>query len=1517
MDIIAGIRSQIKQLKDRLKSLDTGKHKPSEIQSLMGDLEALETRYDKEKSKRDEKRKAKEQAVTAEAPKTDEVAKEAVVEPVASTDKEATPKCAVCGQDFKSFPEFQKHREEAHGPSKAYAPMDPAKKKEVVKNVEDKMGPAIIGTDMVHPSDMEKESKFDLDAVVEPIRGTPGSKGRVMRHDGPKDLVYVMWQEGPMKDKEEFGGYYPQDLKKNSVEVKPHNSDPEQKCVACEAWREKETNTIKSDLRSNYDALLKDLKDEREAHYNQGNMSWVARLDQKITDLEQKINEKFPSDKQASEENGSGGTERLTVKDFTTPDANSSAKSQEGSDPNDGYAGMWAEPDGRDLEAAPGAPGTLFTAQTAPEVANRLKSEIDAPYVNTQVSTLGGEQNVTIMMTISTDPKESWSNGILHNSRYGMFAIHNNGVIEHHSGSFNRIDEERMNFRKRTVKSVDQLIQVINQHIEQVRTAHPEGDAPKKTAAEFGSHGNGKGLNDLYVLPASQEEAAAIMSFLKEKDHSFHWVVANVQGHNWYGKSFLDIPFGESLQPEIEKLLNPSLRASASKHYNIVDKNGKKVMSLQSEKELSLDQLSQIFAVESKKRQAKAQLLENIAFLKAGEKVTIIGFDKIRGRVKFASAEHGVRGWAAAAKFSISAMDAQTVKHGDHDDKVLGATSTETLIDCSSSGPTWVPSQGLMDENRPPATPESLNELESAQKLNVGDRVQVSDGSGVASGITGIIVSQWEFNANVGTNERGVPNVNGHYKPVDWSREVPIKLDDGSYMTMFKNRLMPIEQKVSLKKQLPPVLRNQRTDVDPQPPVVMPVQASVNKKALWQDRLQNVYDSVEDFRQWDEMYGLKERLGFPSVEEAWEANPMIQGSTKPADFKRVSSLNRKADYEGWSNYDTWGLALWLDNDQDYYNESREMAKMATDPESLAKELQKRFGVAGFHDIFTEQGEKDKNINDVNWLEVSNDLFSEAKENEEYDRSEGAGGVIDKLPTIDVEKEKDTLLTQLSQEKDPAKRKELERRMKHLMLASLHKQASGECSAGDITWGPNGYQCLNCGGEAEHSWEIKHDTKKNPQLKASLIKQAHIRHEDGKWIVYNHDYTKKLGTYGSKEEAVKRLRQIEYFKHQGSLALSKKEITAGEVIDQALDTQVQSLRDRMSAVNEVLQSNTLPKQAGEGDTDNSNISLPELVEDITMGLDLLETKLGQKDADPELSAGIEQLETLLLTLEKQCGIESKPNEAHRPDEMEVELSSKKEAAGNEWPLCSVEGCNNKADSVGTEDNKRYCYTHSWGHKQKMKEAAVDSATVTTVTNAPAAPSSPAATTTSPSTPSATTPSTMPTCALCGGQQFSDYAAYQNHMEYTHASDTMPTSPSQKNLSTTVGSLKIAERLCKCNHSLAKHKNADGSANDDASTRCHQCSCSKWTYNGYDASLKKADQITDETITTNDPNAVLPAPTVPAAPVIQNVQPTDDDNLEIPVAMPSSPPSPGQKWVFDTENNVYVSMPDSTAKNNPAL
>ncbi len=55
----------------------------------------------------------------------------------------------------------------------------------------------------------------------------------------------------------------------------------------------------------------------------------------------------------------------------------------------------------------------------------------------------------------------------------------------------------------------------------------------------------------------------------------------------------------------------------------------------------------------------------------------------------------------------------------------------------------------------------------------------------------------------------------------------------------------------------------------------------------WQDKLQNVYTSLTEFRQWNALYGLAQRLGYRSALAAWRDNPTVRGSVLPSDYCRV------------------------------------------------------------------------------------------------------------------------------------------------------------------------------------------------------------------------------------------------------------------------------------------------------------------------------------------------------------------------------------------------------------------------------------------------------------------------------------------------------------------------------------------------------------------------------------------------------------------------------------------------------
>lgn len=57
----------------------------------------------------------------------------------------------------------------------------------------------------------------------------------------------------------------------------------------------------------------------------------------------------------------------------------------------------------------------------------------------------------------------------------------------------------------------------------------------------------------------------------------------------------------------------------------------------------------------------------------------------------------------------------------------------------------------------------------------------------------------------------------------------------------------------------------------------------------WRCRLRENYASLNEWRHYSEAYGLADRLGFASPESAWAANPMIEGSVDPSDFRTVKS----------------------------------------------------------------------------------------------------------------------------------------------------------------------------------------------------------------------------------------------------------------------------------------------------------------------------------------------------------------------------------------------------------------------------------------------------------------------------------------------------------------------------------------------------------------------------------------------------------------------------------------------------
>ena len=74
------------------------------------------------------------------------------------------------------------------------------------------------------------------------------------------------------------------------------------------------------------------------------------------------------------------------------------------------------------------------------------------PYVNGYVSTLGGKERPSILMTVSLQTENQWKNGILYNSPYANISIDHMGVLEMFGGCI------VPKLRKTKVKSIDEVI---------------------------------------------------------------------------------------------------------------------------------------------------------------------------------------------------------------------------------------------------------------------------------------------------------------------------------------------------------------------------------------------------------------------------------------------------------------------------------------------------------------------------------------------------------------------------------------------------------------------------------------------------------------------------------------------------------------------------------------------------------------------------------------------------------------------------------------------------------------------------------------------------------------------------------------------------------------------------------------------------------------------------------------------------------------------------------------------------
>lgn len=101
----------------------------------------------------------------------------------------------------------------------------------------------------------------------------------------------------------------------------------------------------------------------------------------------------------------------------------------------------------------------IFNINNIRESKESLRDELKFPFISVQHSTLGGDDEVSIMLALATTTPDKWTNGIFKNSDYARIEISNDGTVKHFGGA-------NMKLRKKTVKSLQDAITHINNKIQ-------------------------------------------------------------------------------------------------------------------------------------------------------------------------------------------------------------------------------------------------------------------------------------------------------------------------------------------------------------------------------------------------------------------------------------------------------------------------------------------------------------------------------------------------------------------------------------------------------------------------------------------------------------------------------------------------------------------------------------------------------------------------------------------------------------------------------------------------------------------------------------------------------------------------------------------------------------------------------------------------------------------------------------------------------------------------------------------
>lgn len=90
-------------------------------------------------------------------------------------------------------------------------------------------------------------------------------------------------------------------------------------------------------------------------------------------------------------------------------------------------------------------------------------------------------------------------------------------------------------------------------------------------------------------------------------------------------------------------------------------------------------------------------------------------------------------------------------------------------------------------------------------------------------------------------------------------------------------------------------------------------------------------------------------------------------------------------YQGWKNYETWNAALWIDNEQYYYERSLELARENDDKYELANALKEMFEDEWLGDTVEKLGGTPAGdllgaaLSEISWSEIAESKLQDVRE----------------------------------------------------------------------------------------------------------------------------------------------------------------------------------------------------------------------------------------------------------------------------------------------------------------------------------------------------------------------------------------------------------------------------------------------------------------------------------------------------------------------------------------------------------